>query len=317
MRHFHGFVTSGAYNLEVMTKVMPKYSEYLLLMLLVWLIPDVAFAQVGPTPPPTPATNNSVANVICGVVNVITGPVGSAVAMLGVISIGLIAMFGKIQVSSVLTVLTGIAIIFGAPNLLAKLVPTITACGTGVSAVTIGADQFATMLGCIVSLFVGPVGKTLATLSLVLMGIFATYGRISWHQAMLVAVGIATIFGSAAIVQSLGVPVDGGNSVDITSLCGAGLSSVVSVDMIFCNLMGWFKGSIGKGIATIGMLVIGFGALFGKVSWGIAMVFAVGIGLIFGSESVIVALGAPHVAGSDYCTITKTLTTVITTKAPN
>lgn len=274
---------------------MPKYSEYLLLMLLVWLVPEIAYAQVLPQ---TPATNSSVANVLCGVVQVIQGPVGSGIAVLGVISIGLISMFGKIQVSSLLTVLTGIAIIFGAPGMLTKLIPGFQLCDTS-TAVGLSPDIFTGLLGCIIGWFIGPVGKVVATLALVLVGIFATYGRVSWHQAMLVAVGIATMFGSVTIVSTLVVPVAGGTAT-ITSACAGGVDSFISISQIFCNLYGWFLGTTGKGIATIGMLILGVGALFGKVSWGIASVCAIGVGLIFGADSIIMALGAQE--GAAGCT---------------
>jgi type IV secretion system protein VirB2 len=59
-----------------------------------------------------------------------------------------------------------------------------------------------------------------------------------------------------------------------------------------CNVVGWFNGPIGAGIATIAIIVIGVGALMGKVSWGMAIIVGLGVGIIFGADSIIQALGA-------------------------
>jgi len=272
-----------------MLRTFPKHAEYLLLVVAIWLIPDIAYAQV-----------NSVANVLCKVVDVISGPLGTAIAMLGVVSIGLVAMFGKIQISSVLTLLTGIAVIFGADDILTKMVPSFSGCITTTGS-ALAADEFVIMLSCILAWFVGPLGKTIASLALILIGLLANFGRISWHQAMLVAVGIATIFGSASILGALDVPITGGNSITLPPLCSSGFASVVSIDKIFCNMYNWFNGPLGKGVATIGMLVLGVGALFGKISWGIAVVYGVGVALIFGSDGIVMALGASSHTPGNFC----------------
>ncbi|MDG1286099.1 MAG: TrbC/VirB2 family protein [Rickettsiales bacterium] len=271
-----------------MNKYLPKYSEYLLLITLVWLVPDAAYAS-------------SVSTVLCTVGGYIWGPVGSVLAMLGVVAIGLISMFGKIQISSVLTVMVGIALIFGAPGILEQLLGSSfsNSCGITVStaeAKAIANSTFYLMLSCILSWFLGPVGKAIATVSMILLGLFASYGRISWYQALLVAVGIATMFGSVGIVQSLGVPVYDSkgvvNNLSYGSLCMGSVSSVISIEKILCNMIGWFTGPIGKGIATLAIIILGIGALFAKVSWGMTMVVALGAAMVFGSTGIVKALGA-------------------------
>ena len=94
-----------------MNKIFPKYSEYLLLLIVVWVIPDIAYA----------AGVNSVSGVLCKVGSYLWGPVGSVIAMLGVVSIGVIAMFGRIQISSVLTVMVGIFTYIWSPRYLSKV----------------------------------------------------------------------------------------------------------------------------------------------------------------------------------------------------
>ena len=56
---------------------------------------------------------------------------------------------------------------------------------------------------------------------------------------------------------------------------------------MFCNVRNWVAGPVGKGIATIAIIVIGLGALMGKVSWGMAILVGIGIALIFGAGAIV------------------------------
>lgn len=61
---------------------------------------------------------------------------------------------------------------------------------------------------------------------------------------------------------------------------------------ILCNVVEWFTGPVGAGIATLAIIVIGIGALMGKVSWGMAIIVGIGVGVIFGAPTIVDALGA-------------------------
>lgn len=54
---------------------------------------------------------------------------------------------------------------------------------------------------------VGSVGRALATIGIIIVGVMATLGRVTWTQGVTVAVGIAVMFGavSLAAMLSLGV----------------------------------------------------------------------------------------------------------------
>lgn len=56
---------------------------------------------------------------------------------------------------------------------------------------------------------------------------------------------------------------------------------------LLCNVANWFTGSIGQGIATLAIIVLGIGGLFGKVSHGMALVTLVGIATIFGAPQIV------------------------------
>lgn len=45
----------------------------------------------------------------------------------------------------------------------------------------------------------GNIGRGIATIGIIILGVMATLGRITWTQAMVVGIGIAVIFGAAAL----------------------------------------------------------------------------------------------------------------------
>lgn len=54
-----------------------------------------------------------------------------------------------------------------------------------------------------------------------------------------------------------------------------------------CKVVSTLSGKTAKAIATIGVIVLGFGALFGKISWGMAIMVTIGIVLIFGVTEIL------------------------------
>lgn len=60
---------------------------------------------------------------------------------------------------------------------------------------------------------------------------------------------------------------------------------------VLCTILGWMWGNLGRGLATLGICVIGTAAVMGKASWGLAATVAVGIAVLFGAAGVVDALG--------------------------
>jgi type IV secretory pathway VirB2 component (pilin) len=60
---------------------------------------------------------------------------------------------------------------------------------------------------------------------------------------------------------------------------------------VLCEVANWFNGPIGQGIATLAIIVVGVGALMGKVSWGMAIIVGIGVAVIFGAPSIVDELG--------------------------
>ena len=59
---------------------------------------------------------------------------------------------------------------------------------------------------------------------------------------------------------------------------------------VLCNVVGWFTGRVGRAIAILAIIIIGIGALMGKISWGLALIVGLGIALVFGAASIVDAI---------------------------
>jgi len=55
---------------------------------------------------------------------------------------------------------------------------------------------------------------------------------------------------------------------------------------VLCNAVEFITTGVGAAIATLAVIVIGIGALMGKVSWGMAIIVALGIAIIFGAGTI-------------------------------
>lgn len=54
-----------------------------------------------------------------------------------------------------------------------------------------------------------------------------------------------------------------------------------------CAVVKGLTGTMGKAVATIAIIALAIGLFLGKLSWGLALATALGIGMIFGGASVI------------------------------
>ena len=66
---------------------------------------------------------------------------------------------------------------------------------------------------------------------------------------------------------------------------------------VLCTVVEWFTGPLGKGLATLAVIVIGIGALMGKVSWGMALIVGTGIAIVFGAVEIVDAIGVETADG--------------------
>lgn len=73
-----------------------------------------------------------------------------------------------------------------------------------------------------------------------------------------------------------------------------------SFEEVFCKIIGLFTGTTGKALATIGVTIIGIGALLGKVSWGMALIVGIGIAIVFGAVTLVNTLSSTA-SGTSFC----------------
>lgn len=59
---------------------------------------------------------------------------------------------------------------------------------------------------------------------------------------------------------------------------------------VLCLIVNWFSGNLGRGLATIGVSAAAVGAIFGKISWGLALTVMVGVAVMFGASDILVQM---------------------------
>ena len=97
-----------------------------------------------------------------------------------------------------------------ASNVLTSITPTRMLCLAVAFAIAIfilpgyaHAGAINTVLCSIVNMVMGTMGRALATLAIIVVGIGATLGKVSWGLAITVAVGISVMLGAPNILFSL------------------------------------------------------------------------------------------------------------------
>ena len=63
--------------------------------------------------------------------------------------------------------------------------------------------------------------------------------------------------------------------------------TVTQIDKTMCTVVNMLTGTIGKAIAIFAIIFIGVSLFMGKVSWGLAISTAIGIGAIFGAAGIV------------------------------
>ena len=107
--------------------------------------------------------------------------------------------------------------------------------------------------------------------------------------AILISLIPSVSFGGAII----DVGPDGGvvSAGPVTVAWGSGMQSAGGIGDALCTIVGWFTdGGVGSAVASLAVIFLGIGAFFGKVTWGMALMFACGIFAIFGSASIVNAI---------------------------
>jgi type IV secretory pathway VirB2 component (pilin) len=136
----------------------------------------------------------------------------------------------------------------------------------------------------VVWLFQGQAGKNIASLAVLIVGVGALMGKISAGLCLIVCVGIAIIFGAKGIVQAITLQNVNCNVTGTPS----------EIEKLVCNVVLILTGTTGKALATLCVIILGVGALMGKISWPLALTVTVGIALLFGAVKIVEAIAGPN-----------------------
>lgn len=63
-----------------------------------------------------------------------------------------------------------------------------------------------------------------------------------------------------------------------------------ALSTVLCSVVTLVSGNLGRGLATLAVIIVGVGATLGKVTWGMAITVAVGIAIIFNAGAIVTAL---------------------------
>ena len=82
-----------------------------------------------------------------------------------------------------------------------------------------------------------------------------------------------------------------------TTTAGDGIAQVL------CNVIAVAQGATGKTIATLVIISMAIGLFLGKITWGVAIAVAVGMGVLFGANTVVSFVSSSDGKGTgDVCT---------------
>lgn len=153
---------------------------------------------------------------------------------------------------------------------------------TAFAAPVAATDPLSLTICTVVKWFTGSLGKTIATLGIVVLGIGALMGKISWGMALTVAIGTSIMFSGAKVVSMLT-----GNSAHSGVCAMAADTTPQAIVDVLCNLGALASQSTGRAFGTFAVAMLGVGALFAKISYTQALVSGAGIALFFKAESFV------------------------------
>ncbi len=91
----------------------------------------------------------------------------------------------------------------------------------------------------------------------------------------------------------------GGGGKTNTTDAGDGIAQVL------CNVIEIAQGATGKTIATLVIISMAIGLFLGKITWGVAIAVAVGMGVLFGANTVVGFLADGSKGDNNVCNTLK------------
>ena len=76
-----------------------------------------------------------------------------------------------------------------------------------------------------------------------------------------------------------------GTSPSITSTYGS--TEADGIRKAVCNVIGALQGDVVRAIAAFGIIFLGFSLFLGKISWGVGLALAIGLGAVLGASQIV------------------------------
>lgn len=225
--------------------------------------------------------NDPVAEPFAQIINLMVSELGVSIATAIVMCMGFMAMLGKLSWTRALILAAGISVMFGAADIVFILSGPLSTC------VTANSDPFTKVLCGFAEELEGPMAKTIGTLGIMIVGVLAMLGKISWELSFIVVIGIGLVFGAPEIVNMFETSM---GSITCTTTAPTPPSTGNAIADVLCYIVMIIYGPAGKALATIAVCMMGFGALMGKVSFTQAIIVGVGIAVTFGAPTIVTHL---------------------------
>jgi len=227
-----------------------------------------------------------ICNIMLNINSLFKGWGGALLATIALACLGIMGMFGKLSWTQAGVLVIGMALLFGASNIIVIL-------GAGQTATQSGSDPISNVFSTLTNQVTSTTGKAVGIIAIAIIGIGALMGKVSWMQALILAIGIALIFGALSLVNTFKYATASGETCATTTTTTTTASVSGDPCLAFYNIVYAMTGEMGVSIATLGITMLGFMAMLGKVSWVRALLLASGIALIFAAGNVVALLSGP------------------------
>jgi len=81
---------------------------------------------------------------------------------------------------------------------------------------------------------------------------------------------------------------------DVSLAASVPLSETSGLGGTLCAVVNTLQGPVARGLAAIAIIFLGFSLFLGKISWGIALALAIGIGAVFGAPEIVKVLSGEN-----------------------
>ncbi len=230
---------------------------------------------------------NHICDSLRTIINTIASSTGQGIATLAVLILGLSALFGRLTPAQAIVSALGIALVFGAVNIVNILWDHGNLNSDCIVSAIAKIGRAELVLCRFLQELRGDSARFMGTIAVMSLGFLAMIGRLSWQFAIVCFVGIATVYGSDAILNLIAPAAAEDCNTLVGATWGVGLGAIEGV---MCSIVRFISGAAGKALASSAIVMLGFGAMMGKINYTSALTVAIGTAIAFGSPHLVFIL---------------------------